>query len=142
MTDTDSRDKTYQAAQVYAAHKIVKRIQEEMIVLQEAHFFVDVDTLRDIVDPQGAAACVHYLLDEPVPDELRQDPNVVGLLDEFELMKNVPAARLAVQTLFQDARFCEMLKEEVEALQEEFGDTAGDTPPMLTRYFNKEVLVK
>lgn len=134
-----SPDKTYQAAQVFAARDIVSKIEEELVVLQEARFFVDTDTMRDIVDPQGAAACVHYLLGQEVPSSLMEDPNVVGLIDEFELMKNIPAARLAVHTLFQSGHFRDLLQEAIEALQHEFGETAGETPPILKQYFNGEV---
>jgi hypothetical protein len=136
-----SPDKAYQAAQVYAARKIVSKIKEEVIVLQEAQFFVDVDTMRDIVDPQGAAACVHHLLGEEIPDELMQDPNVVGLVDEFEHMANISTASLAVQTLFQNRRFHDLLREAIQELQDEFGETAGETPAALQRYYDGEVLV-
>jgi hypothetical protein len=134
-------DKAYQAAQVYAARKIVSQVREEEVVLQEAQFFVDVDTMRDIVDPQGAAACVHHLLGEKVPDELMEDPNVVGLIDEFERMENIPAARLAVRTLFQSRHFRGLLREAIQELQDEFGETAGETPPALQRYYDGKVLV-
>ena len=135
-------DKAYQAAQVYAARAIVKDINAELEVLQEARFFVDIDTMRDIVDPQGAAACVHYLLDQDIPADLMQDPNVVGLIDEFELMQDIPAARHAVQTLFESKRFCDLLHDAIQALQEEFGAVAGETPDILREYFAGDVIVQ
>lgn len=136
-----SPDKAYQAAQVYAAQQIVPRIQEQVVVLQEAQFFVDTDTVRDLIDPQGAAACLHYLLGEEVPEELLADPNVAGLIDEFNLMSSIPAAKLAVTTLFRSPMFRDMLREAIENLQREFGETAGDTPPSLQRYFEGKLLV-
>ena len=134
-------DKAYQAAQVYAARELVKRVRAELIVLQEAVFFVDVDTIRDIVDPQGAAACVCHLTGQEITSDLLEDPNVIGLLDEFERMEQIPAARLAVRTLFQDHRFCDLLQTAIECLQQEFGEVAGETPAILQRYFDREVLV-
>ena len=134
-------DKAYQAAQVYAARDVVAQIEAELVVLQEARFFVDTDTMRDIIDPQGAAACIHYLIGQEVPPHLLEDPNVAGLIDEFELMKNIPAAKLAVHTLFQSARFRDLLKTAIEKLQGEYRETAGETPPILARYFNGELLV-
>lgn len=136
-----SPDKEYQAAQVYAARQIVSRIQQEVIVLQEAQFFVDTDTVRDLIDPQGAAACLHYLRGEDVPTELMSDPNVAGLLDEFDLMSSLPTAKLAVVTLFRSDAFRGMLQEAIENLQREFGETAGDTPPNLQRYFEGAITV-
>lgn len=134
-----SPDKMYQAAQIYEARKIVARLREELAILQEAEFFVDVDTMRDIVDPQGAAACVHALLGEAVPDDLLSDPNVAGLMDEMERMAQYPTARLAVTTMFQDHRFLEMLRKSIDALQDEFRETAGETPDILQRYFRGEI---
>lgn len=136
-----SPDKEYQAAQVYAARQIVSRIQQEVIVLQEAQFFVDTDTVRDLIDPQGAAACLYYLRGEDVPTELMSDPNVAGLLDEFDLMSSLPTAKLAVVTLFRSDAFRGMLQEAIENLQREFGETAGDTPPNLQRYFEGAITV-
>lgn len=136
----NSPDKLYQVAQVYAARKIVARIREEVVVLQEANFFVETDTIRDVVDPQGAAVCIHFLLGEKTPPELLTDPNVAGLSDEIERMNALPAARLAVRTLFCDARFREMLREAIEALQAEFHEVAGDTPAILHKYFSGHVL--
>lgn len=135
-----SPDKAYQAAQVYAARDMVSQIEEELVVLQEARFFVDTDTMRDIVDPQGAAACVHYLLGQEIPPDLLEDPNVAGLIDEFDLMKSIPAAKLAVQTLFHSSRFRTLLRSAIEDLQTEFGETAGETPSVLSRYFSGELL--
>ncbi len=135
-----SPDKAYQAAQVYAARDVVAKIEGELVILHEARFFVDTDTMRDIIDPQGAAACIHYLLGQEVPPDLLEDPNVSGLIDEFDLMKSIPAARLAVQTLFQSSDFRDLLQTAIEGLQSEFGETAGETPPILSRYFNGELL--
>lgn len=45
-----SPDKAYQAAQVYAARDIVSKIESDLVVLHEARFFVDTDTMRDIID--------------------------------------------------------------------------------------------
>ena len=128
-------DKHYQSAQVFAARRVVKAIKEQVIIDDGAVFFVEVDTMRDIIDPQGAAACLHYLLDEEIPEDLITDPNVVGLLDEFELMKDLPQSRKAVETLFKKRKFAEMLKHAILNLQEEFGEVAGDTPPRLDDYF-------
>jgi hypothetical protein len=136
-----SPDKLYQAAQIYAARNIVSRIRDELIILQEAEFFVDVDTMRDIIDPQGAAACVHFLLGEKTPADLLIDPNVAGLVDEMERMEKLPAARLAVKTLFHDKRFCEMLQEAIQNLQKEFQEAAGETPEILNKYFAGHILV-
>jgi hypothetical protein len=134
-------DKAYQAAQVYAARDVVAKVEEELVVLQEARFFVDTDTMRDIIDPQGAAACIHYLLGEEIPQNLLEDPNVAGLIDEFDLMKAIPAAKLAVHTLFHSSRFRDLLRSAIESLQAEFGEAAGETPNVLHRYFNGEILI-
>ena len=136
-----SPDKLYQAAQIHAARRIVSSIREELIVLQEAEFFVDTDTMRDIVDPQGASACIYFLLGEKIPEDLLFDPNVAGLVDEMERMDKFPTARLAVKTLFHDKRFSELLREAIQNLQNEFGEGAGETPDILGKYFNGQVLV-
>lgn len=132
-------DREYSAAQVFAAREVVTHIQKELVVLQEAEFFVDVDTLRDVIDPQGATACLYCILGQKVPDDLMEDPNVVGLIDEFELMNTKPQTLLAVKTLFQNDSFRNILRNVIEKLQSEFGNTAGDTPNLLRQYFNGEV---
>ena len=135
-----SPDREYQASQVFIARNVVKAIREELVVLQEAEFFVDVDTMRDVIDPQGAAACIHSLLEEEIPDELMKDPNVVGLIDEFDWIAAKPQAKLAVKTLFQDGKFRNIVKDAVQELQSRFGETAGESPTVLQRYFDGEVL--
>lgn len=134
-------DKAYQAAQVYAARNILAKMREKVVILQEAEFFVDVDTLRDVVDPQGAAACVHFLLGQETPKELMDDPNVVGLLDELEHMQKFPTASLAVKTLFHDQEFRALLHESVTNLQKEYAESAGETPEILADYFNGKILI-
>lgn len=134
-------DKTYQAAQVFAARGILSKIRQRVVVLQEAEFFVDVDTLRDAIDPQGAAACLHFLLNQEIPAELMMDPNVVGLLDEIEHMQAYPAAKLALRTLFHDKEFRILLKDSISGLQKEFNEIAGDTPEILKDYFDSKILI-
>ena len=46
-----------------------------------------------------------------------------------------------VGNLFQNSRFCDILQEAIHELQDEFGETAGETPLALQKYYAKEVLV-
>ena len=132
-------DKEHQAAQVLAARHAAAQIRSNLVVLQEAEFFVDVDTLRDLIDPPGAAACVYRLSGRQVPDELKADPNVLGLLDELDFISQKPQARLALKTLFANAESRKMLKNAIQKLQHEFGDIAGTTPILLEDYFDGKV---